>query len=79
MNLSGIPFKAAFKQCKLKSMDDVIIVHDDLDTKTGKSKVKVGGSPEGHNGLKSIISQMGTKDFLRLKIGIDRPESHEPA
>jgi PTH1 family peptidyl-tRNA hydrolase len=45
----------------------------------GKSKVKVGGSPEGHNGLKSIIKTIGNQDFLRLKIGISRPLSHDPA
>ncbi|KRX01434.1 Peptidyl-tRNA hydrolase [Pseudocohnilembus persalinus] len=78
MNLSGVPFKIAMKQCQITNPEDILIMHDDLDTKIGKAKVKVGGSPEGHNGLKSVISQIGTQNFLRLKIGVSRPESHEP-
>ncbi len=54
-----------------------MVVHDDLDNKIGKCKVKEGGSPEGHNGLKDIIKYTGNS-FLRLKIGIDRPNSKDP-
>lgn len=43
----------------------------------GKCKVKIGGSANGHNGLKSIIQNIGS-DFIRLKLGIGRPQSKEP-
>ena len=81
MNLSGIPFKLAIKNNGIQATQgsDIIIAHDDLDSALGKAKVKVGGSPEGHNGLKSIIDQIGTREFLRLKIGISRPQSHDPS
>lgn len=51
----------------------MIIVHDDLDSPVGKAKFKIGGSAEGHNGLKSIIKIIGDKEFMRLKLGIGRP------
>lgn len=64
---------------QIPSIKNIIIVHDDLESILGKAKIKEGGSAEGHNGLKSIINSFkGEKDFLRLKIGIDRPPSKEP-
>lgn len=79
MNLSGQPFKFAVKYCGVTDIKNCIIVHDDLDNPVGKCKLKDGGSPEGHNGLKSIIENMGSKDFKRIKFGISRPNTKEPS
>ncbi len=51
---------------------DLIVVHDDLDLAPGTVRVKVGGGAGGHNGLRSIISQLGA-DFVRVRVGIGRP------
>lgn len=54
---------------------DLIIVHDDLDLPVGDVKVKVGGGAGGHNGLRSIIGQLGN-EFVRVRIGVGRPSEH---
>ena len=58
------------------SLESCIVVHDDLDLERGQIKVKQGGGHGGHNGLRSIIERCGA-DFLRVRIGIGRPESGE--
>ncbi|OBI43779.1 aminoacyl-tRNA hydrolase [Mycobacterium kyorinense] len=52
---------------------DVIVVHDDLDLDFGRIRLKIGGGEGGHNGLRSVASALGTKDFQRVRIGIGRP------
>jgi len=52
---------------------DVVVVHDDIDLPLGKIKVKIGGGTAGHKGLKSIRDMLGSSDFIRVRIGIDRP------
>jgi PTH1 family peptidyl-tRNA hydrolase len=52
---------------------DVIIVHDELDIDFGRIRLKLGGGEGGHNGLRSVASSLGTKDFQRVRIGIGRP------
>ncbi len=52
---------------------DVIIVHDELDIEFGRIRLKLGGGEGGHNGLRSVASALGTKDFQRVRIGIGRP------
>lgn len=52
---------------------DILILHDDMDLPLGKLRIKAGGKSGGHNGIKSIVSQLGTTDFNRLKIGIRHP------
>ena len=69
MNLSGESVQEAVHFYKLTTQD-VIVIHDELDLPVGKMKVKVGGSPAGHNGLKSIDSHIGT-DYMRVRIGVD--------
>lgn len=71
MNLSGEsvqPFCAFYKI----PATDIVVVHDDLDMDYGKVKIKKGGSSGGHNGIKSIIQQMGTEDFVHVKMGIGK-------
>lgn len=55
-------------------LDDLVIVNDDLDMPVGKVRLKTHGASGGHNGLKSIISVLGTKNFNRVKVGIDHPQ-----
>lgn len=56
--------------------EEILVVHDDIDVSFGGLKWRFGGSPRGHNGLKSIISYIG-KDFLRFRFGVDRPARKE--
>jgi peptidyl-tRNA hydrolase, PTH1 family len=52
---------------------DIIVIHDELDIDFGRIRLKLGGGEGGHNGLRSIASALGTKDFQRVRIGIGRP------
>ena len=69
MNLSGEAVQEAMHFYKLNP-EDVIVIHDELDLPVGKIKVKVGGSPAGHNGLKSIDGHIGN-DYMRVRVGVD--------
>lgn len=51
----------------------VVVVHDELDLPAGKVRLKKGGNENGHNGLKSISEKLGTRDYVRVRIGISRP------
>jgi PTH1 family peptidyl-tRNA hydrolase len=72
MNLSGKAVKAAQQMYKIETKD-IWILHDDLDLELGRIKIQIGGSAAGHNGIKSIIESLGTKEFIRWRIGIGRP------
>lgn len=72
MNLSGRAVMQALQFHKLP-LTQLIVVHDDLDIPFGSVRLKQGGGHGGHNGLRSIIEQLGKGDFIRLRIGIDRP------
>lgn len=72
MNLSGGPVAALMKFFSL-DVANLIVVHDELDIPFDSLKVKRGGGDGGHNGLKSITSQTGSKDYLRVRVGISRP------
>jgi PTH1 family peptidyl-tRNA hydrolase len=52
---------------------ELVVVHDELDLDLGTVRVKVGGGHGGHNGLRSIIEQLGKADFLRVRVGIGKP------
>ncbi len=71
MNLSGQSVGAAMRFHKL-TLNDVIVLHDELDLPPGRIRVKQGGGAGGHNGLKSIDAHLG-KDYWRLRIGIGHP------
>jgi PTH1 family peptidyl-tRNA hydrolase len=70
MNLTGSAL------AKYRS-DDLILVHDDLDLEPGTVRVKVGGGAGGHNGLRSVIQNIGP-DFVRVRVGIGRPPAGTP-
>jgi len=73
MNDSGRPVTAAMRFFKLEP-DAVLVVHDDGDLALGRLQARRGGGLAGHNGLRSIASHLGTQDFLRLRVGVGRPE-----
>lgn len=72
MNLSGEAIRKFYDYFDLE-LDDLLIIYDDLDTKTANFRLRNRGSSGGHNGIKSTINHLGTEKFNRLKIGIDRP------
>ena len=69
MNLSGDVVRRYVDYFKI-DINDILVIHDDLDMPVGKIKIKVGGSSGGHNGIKDISTKLGTEDFKRLKVGI---------
>ncbi len=72
MNKSGFPIQKLSSYFKIKT-SDIIIVHDDMDLNLGKIKLVKNRGHGGHNGIKSIMDALGTKDFIRVRIGIGRP------
>lgn len=72
MNLSGLAVAPAVRFFKM-DLTDLLVVYDDLDLKPGTLRMRVKGSAGGHNGMKSIIQELGTDEFPRLRIGIGRP------
>jgi peptidyl-tRNA hydrolase, PTH1 family len=77
MNVSGKSVAAARKFFKADP-GDLLVVHDDVDLATGRLQARLGGGLAGHNGLRSIAAGLGTQDFLRLRIGVGRPERGDP-
>jgi PTH1 family peptidyl-tRNA hydrolase len=72
MNLSGKSVAALARFFKIAPAE-ILVVHDELDLQPGQMKLKLGGSPAGHNGLKDIHAQLGTPDYWRLRLGIGHP------
>jgi peptidyl-tRNA hydrolase, PTH1 family len=77
MNESGRSVGSAAKFFKVEP-DAVLIVHDEGDFDLGRLELKYGGGLGGHNGLRSIAQHLKTQDFLRLRIGVGRPERGDP-
>lgn len=77
MNVSGKSVAAARKFFKVDP-EDLLIVHDDVDLVPGRLQARLGGGLAGHNGLRSITAALGTENFLRLRIGVGRPERGDP-
>jgi len=78
MNNSGQAIAYALKKHNLTA-SDIIVVHDDKDLILGKIKVQTGASSAGHNGVKSIIEHLKTKDFTRVRIGVASDNSRKMA
>ena len=69
MNLSGSAVRYYVDYYKV-NIDDILVIQDDLDLPLGKVRVKINSSAGGHNGIKDIISHLGTNAFMRVKVGI---------
>lgn len=76
MNLSGTAVQAILSYYKI-AMDEILIVHDEIDLSPGTTRLKKGGGHGGHNGLRDIIQRTGSSDFLRLRIGVGHPGSKD--
>ena len=70
MNDSGTFVKKIIDQYKL-NLNDLYVAHDDLDIKLGEYKIQFGRGPKDHNGIIDIEEKLGTKDFWRIRIGVD--------
>ena len=72
MNESGRPVGQLVRFYKVEP-SSLIVVHDEVDIPFGEIRIKFGGGTAGHNGLKSIVTHLSTKDFVRVRIGVGRP------
>ena len=79
MNLSGKAVAPLYERFA-GAPEDLLVLHDDLDLALGVVRLKRGGGTGGHNGLRSLTEELGTREFLRVRIGIGRPpEGVDPA
>lgn len=78
MNLSGDPVQSAARWFKVP-VERTIVVHDELDVPVGGLKLKRGGGHAGHNGLKDVDRALGSRDYLRVRVGVGRPPGRMPA
>jgi peptidyl-tRNA hydrolase, PTH1 family len=72
MNDSGAAVQALSSYYKIP-MEQVMVVHDEIDLEPGTTRLKKGGGHGGHNGLRDIIQRTGNKEFLRLRVGVGHP------
>jgi len=72
MNLSGQSVCLLVKKFDINP-NDLIVVHDDLDLPLGKIRIRQGGGSAGHKGVNSITTELGSQDFIRIRVGIGRP------
>ena len=77
MNESGRSIAPAARFFKA-GPESLLVVHDDVDLDPGRLQVRAGGGLAGHNGLRSIAKDLGTSDFLRLRVGVGRPGRGDP-
>jgi PTH1 family peptidyl-tRNA hydrolase len=75
MNASGSPLKSALRQTDAEPATDLLVIADDVDLPLGRIRLRREGSAGGHNGLRDIISALGSNEFSRLRVGIGRPGS----
>ena len=73
MNASGIAVKSLVKKFNIDIQKDLLIISDDIDLPVSKVRVRVKGSAGTHNGLRSIVSELETTDFPRLRVGVGKP------
>ena len=76
MNLSGGPTASLCSFYKVP-VERVVVVHDELDIPYGAVRLKRGGGDNGHNGLRSITSALGSREYLRVRFGIGRPPGRQ--
>jgi len=76
MNRSGLAIATACR--RFSDIEDILVIHDDLDLPLGTIRIKKGGSSGGHRGVESIIQALGRGDFIRLRLGIGRSKRIPP-
>jgi PTH1 family peptidyl-tRNA hydrolase len=76
MNLSGGPIASVSGYYKIPP-DRTVVVHDELDLPFGTIRLKLGGGDNGHNGLRSVTSSLGTRDYFRVRVGVGRPSGRQ--
>jgi PTH1 family peptidyl-tRNA hydrolase len=76
VNRSGEAVKQLMRKHGI-SLNDILVIYDDLDLPLGKIRLRQSGSSGGHKGMKSIIAALGSQDFYRIKIGIGRPREEK--
>jgi PTH1 family peptidyl-tRNA hydrolase len=80
MNLSGESIRPICDYFKVDSKENLIVISDDVDLDAGKIRVRPKGSAGGHNGLKSIIAQLGHSEFSRIRVGVGKkPKDYDLA
>jgi len=73
VNDSGVSVAALLRRHGIVDLHRLVVVHDELDLPVGRVKLKIGGGTAGHNGLKSIQAHLHDNDFVRVRIGVDKP------
>lgn len=76
MNLSGEAVRECMDFYKIKP-EELIVIYDDVDTDLGKVRIRIKGSAGTHNGMKSVIENISTEEFARIRVGIGKPEDGE--
>ena len=80
MNLSGESVIQLVNYYKIDISSELIVIYDDVALPTGKIRIRKAGSAGGHNGMKSIISHLGTQEFMRVRVGVgDKPSGRDLA
>jgi len=77
MNEAGRAVGPARGSFKLP-LDRVLVIHDEIDLPFGEVRTRVGGGLAGHNGLKSVAVELGSREFARVRVGVGRPDSTDP-
>ena len=76
MNNSGESVGRLVRKFKVK-FENLIVIHDDLDLPLGRIRIRLGGSSGGHKGINSIVQHIGNQEFIRVRVGIGRPNGQE--
>ena len=78
MNLSGESVRSLVDYYKIDEEQELIIIYDDISLEPGNIRIRTKGSAGGHNGIKNIISHLGTQVFLRIKVGVgEKPKNYD--
>jgi peptidyl-tRNA hydrolase, PTH1 family len=77
MNESGRAVGPARGSYRLE-LDQIVVIHDEIDLPFGEVRVRLGGGLGGHNGLRSLRRELGSPDFHRIRVGVGRPDSSDP-
>ena len=80
MNLSGESVRELVSYYKIDVSSELIVIYDDVDLDPGRIRIRKTGSAGGHNGMKNIISHLGTQDFIRVRVGVgEKPKGYDLA